>query len=235
MLHKCPHCQSALEIREEWLGMEISCSSCGKNFTASPAAQVDQVQQVVQPKKLGMLVSWVLCGISALINIGCAISWVIFRLTENELLSQKNYEEHHKFLDDSRSFIDAVQISNSVNLALMIIFLVLATIMTIIYLNRSQIKMGAGWQDKLKRTKRAAVICGILFAINRILIMAIGVTNTVLFMLAHKDEIGYDEVREITAFFSFSSVFNVFSIIFSALAIIFTVKYWILKKSPANQ
>ena len=241
MIHECPHCQSTLEIQEEWLGMEISCSVCGKNFTASPAVQVtpavqvNQVQQAVQPKKVGMIVSWVLFGISALINIGCAISWVIFLLTENELLSQKNYEEYHKFLDDSRSFKDAVQISSSVNGALMIIFLVLATIMTIIYVNRSQIKMGAGWQDKLKRTKLAAVICGILFAINRIPSMAIGVTNTVLFMLAREDEIEYDEIREITAFFSFASVFHVISIIFGALAVIFTVKYWIWKKSQENQ
>ena len=65
--------------------------------------------------------------------------------------------------------------------------------------------------------------------------MAIGVTNTVLFMLARKDEIEYDEIREITAFFSFASVFNVISIIFGALAVIFTVKYWIWKKSQENQ
>ena len=30
---KCPHCQSALNVQDEWIGMEVECPLCKQNFT----------------------------------------------------------------------------------------------------------------------------------------------------------------------------------------------------------
>lgn len=237
MLHKCPHCQSALEIREEWLGMEISCSSCGKNFTASPAAQVDQVQQVVQPKKLGMLVSWVLCGISAFTDFSLSIAWMIWHLNLLEFEKANDWEAKRRFWDETQTFLDVVQCTRTVNGVLFGIFILMATIFTIIYINRSLCKpITAGWQAALKRIKASAVTCGILFAVSRIAIMLMGLTSHILVMLSRSGEIKYEDYSHITVFFPpCQTLLAIAGTIFSALAIIFTVKYWILKKSPANQ
>ncbi len=243
MIHKCPHCQSALEIQEEWLGMEISCSVCGKNFTASPAVQVtpavqvNRVQQAVQPKKVGMIVSWVLFGISAFIDFSLSIAWMIWHLNLLEIEKANDWEARRRYWDETQTFLDVVQCTRVVNGVLFGIFIVMATIFTIIYINRSLCKpITAGWQAALKRIKASAVTCGILFAVSKIAIMLTGLTLRVLVMLSRSGEIKYEDYSNINVFFPpCQNLLFIAGSIFGALAVIFTVKYWIWKKSQENQ
>ena len=46
---KCPHCGTAAEVQSEWIGMEVECSICKKNFTVEKKPELPQMS--LPPKK----------------------------------------------------------------------------------------------------------------------------------------------------------------------------------------
>ena len=46
---KCPHCNSELALAEEYMGMEVQCPVCDKNFTASPAVPLVRTVKETEP------------------------------------------------------------------------------------------------------------------------------------------------------------------------------------------
>lgn len=239
MNHECPGCKSILEIKEEWEGMEICCSVCGKDFTvcATPSVPVQQVTPA-PPEKRGMVISFVVCGISALISFCCTIAWMIYNRTANEFISRNDWEEYRKFVDDMETFRNVLSFIQPVNSILMNIFIFLATIFAVLYLNKSSVDpVTAKGQAALKRIKSAAFACGAVFIIGKILVVAYAVVSHYLFMLVndHDIEFSHFDLNEFRAWGSlFSNLISSISTVACMLAIIFTVKYWVWKKSQAK-
>lgn len=207
MMYLCPHCQVSLEIEEEWRGMEVCCSVCGKAFTVSEAS----------PKKGGMVTAWVLYGFFQLVLFCTMLVWQIV-----------DYSYHN----DKDYWLKTQSLQRALGLILSLsgtptqIFIFLATIFTIIYMNRVSNKLAtAGGLATLNRIKSAAVICGILFAASNIILF---LTNYSFLRIIASSEI-------ISLINIFRVPFGAINTLSGALTIIFTVKYWIWKKSQINQ
>ena len=208
MLYQCPYCQVSLEIEEEWRGMEVSCPVCGKDFTICETS----------PKKNGMITAWVLYGISQLVH-SCT------RFV-SEIL-------HYRWYVENTPWKETVHLRETLYDILAVTYrptqflIFLATIFTIIYMNRSSNNpVAAGGQATLKRIKSAAVICGISFAAS----------NIVPFLTSHVF-LNYLSVSSKTfrLINCFTDPLGMVSTLAESLAIIFTVKYWIWKKSQIDQ
>ena len=127
---------------------------------------------------------------------------------------------------ETRSFIRMLNSLQSLSYELKQFFLFLAIIFTIVYMNRTLFKPAtAGWQATLKRIKSAAVICGILFVASSIMLF---LTN-----YAFLNGISDLQIGGIIAISR--NLLNTVRILSGSLAIVFTVKYWIGKKSQINQ
>lgn len=207
MMYLCPHCKVYLEIGEEWRGREVCCSVCGKAFTVSEAS----------PKIGGMVTAWVLYGFFQLVNFCTMLVWQIVAYS---------YHNDKDYWLKTQSLQRAVGVILNLSTTPTRIFILVATIFTIIYMNRVSSKPAtAGGLATLNRIKSAAVICGILFAASNIILF---LTNYSFLNINSFPEIIY--------------LINIFSVPFvlintlsGALTIIFTVKYWIWKKSQINQ
>ena len=207
MMYLCPHCQVSLEIEEEWRGMEVSCPVCGKDFTICEAS----------PKKGGMVTAWVLYGIFQLVISCAALGW--------QIVAYSFYKDKNYWLE-TQSLRNALRLILNLSSTPTQIFIFLATIFTIIYMNRVSSSLATtGWLATLKRIKSAAVICGILFAASNIILF---LTNYSFLRIIASSEI-------ISLINIFRVPFGAINTLSGALTIIFTVKYWIWKKSQINQ
>ena len=209
MMYLCPHCQVSLEIEEEWRGMEVSCPVCGKDFTICEAS----------PKKVGMVTAWVLYGIFQLVNFCAALGWQI---------------HNYSFYKDKDYWLETQSLRKALGLILGLsgtptqIFIFLATIFTIIYMNRVSSSLATtGWLATLKRIKSAAVICGILFVASLIMLFLTSYTFLGVILGFSNETCSLINI--------FNPLLNIIRPLSGSLAIIFTVKYWIGKKSQINQ
>ena len=49
---KCPHCNSELQVQDEWIGMEVECPLCKKMFVIQENSLQMQNKQMVSPPKI---------------------------------------------------------------------------------------------------------------------------------------------------------------------------------------
>ena len=76
---RCPHCQSKMECEEEWIGLDVACPNCQKNFVINCAPGSPTLVRDADPPKLKKKIVLLLAGgVVVLLLAAVWISWFAF-------------------------------------------------------------------------------------------------------------------------------------------------------------